>query len=140
MDSIGDFLYLILMVGAVIVSVIKKSRDKQKPVPPPTHNAPIDPSDFFPEIRNWLDDEEQAPKPVFVPVVEKKTQVKSVPGNSVFTYDSPENLQPGPAIVKSHYSDKTDGSHLPKFNVFDDEQFDLRKAVLYSEIMKRPSW
>lgn len=142
MDSIGDFLYLLLMVGAVIISIIKKSKDKQV-APPPPKPPQRDFKDLFPEMGNWMDDEEEeqpvqpAPRTEVFPSAQSPTRAQPIE-TPVFTYDAPEIAKPGRAVAKNavvELQEEEEGG-----GVFDEERFDLRKAVVYSEIMKRPTW
>jgi hypothetical protein len=145
MDSIGDFLYLVLMIGAVIVSLLRKNK---KEVPPPvsTPKPEHEPKDLFSEMRNWMeqDDEEdveaEIPAKQHVPVFETPKASPFVHIHApVFTFDSPENAQPGRAttttapMMLQSLDDEWE-------SVFGDEGFDGRKAIIYSEIMKRPTW
>jgi hypothetical protein len=142
MDSIGDFLYLVLMIGAVVVSLLRKNK---KEVPPPvsTQKPEQEPKDLFSEMRNWMEqdeDEEEIPAKQKAPVFETPKASPFVHIQTpVFTYDSPENAKPGratattaPMMVQS-IDDEWE-------NVLGDEGFDGRKAIIYSEIMKRPTW
>lgn len=140
MDSIGDFLYLILMVGAVIVSLLRKNK---KEVPPMANPKPErDIKDLFPEMRNWMEDEEdeEVKDEEPVPVVATPKSTPFVPIESpVFTFDSPENYQQGRSTVKTAPME-LESLDEDRESLFDDEPFDARKAILYSEIMKRPVW
>ncbi|MFT3740582.1 MAG: hypothetical protein QM786_17675 [Breznakibacter sp.] len=146
MDSIGDFLYLLLMIGAVIVSVIKKG-NKEKQAAPPPKPPQRDLKDLFPEMGNWMDDEEEEKAPVteqrptkieVVPSAKPVSWAQPVQKTPVFTYDAPEIAQPGRAVGKSSPMQLHEDEE--NISLFDTEPFDLRKAVIYSEIMKRPTW
>ena len=139
MDSIGDIIYVVLMIGAVIVSLLRKNKQT---TPPPTATPKRDFKDLFPEIPNWMEDDEEevinAPsKPVEAPHSVRPTL--ETPAPPVFTYDAPSVAVPGRIIVKPNPV-VANPVVMEEPHLFDDEPFDIRKAVLYSEILKRPSW
>jgi hypothetical protein len=145
MDSIGDYLYLVLMIGAVIVSLLRKNKKEVPPPPVSTSKPEHEPKDLFSEMRNWMEqDEDEVEEEIqakeYVPVFEAPKASPFVHIQTpVFTYDSPENAKPGrattttaPMMVQS-IDDEWE-------SVLGDEGFDGRKAIIYSEIMKRPTW
>lgn len=136
MDNIGDLLYLVLMIGAVVFSLVRKKRERgDDAMPEPTRDG----TEPFPEWRNWEDGDEVAPaKPEVVAPVPAKHD-KSVE-SPVFTYDSPDQAQPGRSIVKQTASANWEGGAEDEDDPWGGEPFDLRKAVLYSEVLKRPVW
>jgi hypothetical protein len=140
MDNIGDFIYVLLMIGAVIFSIWRKSKQEATP---PVSNPKREFKDLFPEIPNWMgdDEDEYAGKAPNIPFERPRNedQTLETPAPPVFTYDAPSVAVPGRIIVKSNPV-VVDGGLENEPHMFDEEPFDVRKAVLYSEILKRPTW
>lgn len=141
MKNFGDYFYILIMVGVFIFSIIKNTRKKEEQTPSsnPNRRIPDVLEEVFPDIRNWMDDEEETqvvPEPV--PVIQT---LETIPPTTHFTYDSPENAQPTRGITRQTVISapmelESDQESMTLW----DEPIDLRKAVLYAEILKRPVW
>ncbi len=140
-EGLGDILYFLAMIAFFVISAISKSKKaKKKVVPPPKpFDHPAMPkkgagNSGFP----WLDEifEEESEDIVTETVQEPE------PVNEEVIIEV-ENDQKAKNIIKKqkqpfdHYDVKDsdqEGSY------WDEEEFDLRKAVIFSEILKRPEF
>ena len=59
MDSLGDILYLLIMVGVVIFGVIKKSKTSGGGEIMPEDEVHDYPSEAFPPLSKWLEEQLQ---------------------------------------------------------------------------------
>ncbi|MCU4163069.1 hypothetical protein [Carboxylicivirga caseinilyticus] len=132
MDDFGDILYVLVMLGALVFSVIRKAQQAKKNVPRPGSESsnPYDPLDeeepLMEEIREMFS-KPKVPKPQ--PVFEKpKTEIKPFAKN-VAKPIVKRSIEPLEVI-------NTEEEHDPF--IFDVEEVDMRKAVIYSEILNRP--
>ena len=116
----GDILYILVMLGVVLIGAIRKRNSQGKGMVLPEDEVHDYPTEAFPPIKQWLEQMEAA-KPRTEPLLEttprmqlKKAAIKE------------------PVIVEENDAD----GWFPG----EDEQFDLRQAVIYSEILKRPTY
>jgi hypothetical protein len=154
MDSIGDILYILVMVGALIFSVIKKSRDaaRNREVMPESE-AEDYPQEAFPPFSEWLDDE-VITKPTrefqYEPEIEpmqaerlqhQKLQYKKPDYQSIRKSDSLKRPERITRITRKpvHKSLADEADSYNDSSVWDGESFDLKRAIIYSEIIKRPT-
>lgn len=180
MDSIGDIIYVIAIIGYIIYSFVsgaKKQKAKNKPVDQTTTRP-----DAEPDIRKMLEEmlgktEEEKPEPA--PVYEsRKPTIQPV-------YESQEGQsQEGKAMnpvenyefgnyktLEETVDEELEASQYEQFNSLnyseqtaahsiaekegvkevaagEDEKevtafakdFDIEKAIIYSEVLKRPAW
>lgn len=137
--DIGDIIYVILMVGAIIASIIKKKLDSDKKTDAPKRKVPDMMQEMFPDLKELINQEDEIEDGLTEPTsVEEPEQPKEskVP---YFTYD---NLDANKKYsILHHYemdeSDVDDNSLEKQHEIINDD-FDLRKAVIYSEIINRP--
>ncbi len=125
MEDLGDFLYIILAIVGVIFSILKKNKKAAADVPPVVLQD--DGEDMMSPVS---DDNEIINIPKFEKVKESKSQ--SV-GERIKQMES--SYQP----IQKKTSAKTE----KKIEVEDNTsgfEFDIRKAVIYSEILKRPEF
>jgi len=153
-DSIGDILYLLMMVGALIFSVIRKSRSAEhKGDVIPEDEAETFPSEAFPPFNEWLEKEipqeetqEYQNKPEVQPMQaeklqHKKLQYKRPQYQSIKTSDSLKRPERITRITRKPAHENL-AENINSYNytsVWDNESLDLRKAIIYSEIIKRPT-
>nr|WP_319400193.1 hypothetical protein [uncultured Carboxylicivirga sp.] len=137
MEDFGDILYILVMLGALVFSVIRKAQQAKNNVPKPNSNAenPYDPMDeeepLMEELREMFS-KPKAPQPQ--PVFEKpKVEVKSVTKPIVKPINRPSlDRKSTKPLEVIETEEEHDGF------VFDLEEIDMRKAVIYSEILNRP--
>ncbi len=154
MDSIGDILYILVMIGALIFSVIKKSRGAaRKGEVMPEHETEDYPQEAFPPFSEWLDDEtmkkpprEYQNEPEIEPMqAEKlqhqKLQYKKPDYQSIKKSDSLKRPERITRITRKpvHKSLEEETDSYDESPVWNGECFDLKKAIIYSEIIKRPT-
>lgn len=152
MDSLGDILYLLIMVGVVIFGVIKKSKTSGGGEIMPEDEVDDYPSEAFPPLSKWLEEQlDPKPKPEIVtkPRVAPVMQKEREPAVSHFKKPykpAPrkpyQSLEDTPRIQRKIATKESFIEEEPEYGtsfLWEDEQFDLRKAVIYSEILKRPS-
>lgn len=133
MDDIGNILYILAMLAALIFSAYKKQKQAKKPMQmPDEHTQPENETmveeDVFDELRELF----QKPKPQQAvpepkPVKDEvplHMQKKEAPRKSSMSKQEPVKL-----VAQEDEYEETE---------FDREQIDLRQAVIYSEILKRP--
>ncbi|WP_439181671.1 hypothetical protein [Carboxylicivirga taeanensis] len=133
MDDIGNILYVLAMVAALVFSAFKKQKQAKKdvtlPSDPPTYH-PMDEEDIVDELRELY----QKPKPKKQePVVEKRKGFVSPFANDQRFAKAQEAQKAKKKPLKVEVLEE-EGEDL----AFDKEQIDLRQAVIYSEILKRP--
>ncbi|WP_430814614.1 hypothetical protein [Carboxylicivirga sp. RSCT41] len=135
MDDIGNILYILAMLAALIFSAYKKQKQSKRPMQAP--DEPMRPEtesmgeeDVFEELRELF----QNPKPKPQPVVQEPKVVKK---------EMPLHMQKKEVLKKTEHA-KEEPVKLVSIDEesegfeFDKEQIDLRQAVIYSEILKRP--
>ncbi|MCG8580430.1 MAG: hypothetical protein MI866_10960 [Bacteroidales bacterium] len=135
MDDIGNILYILAMLAALIFSAYKKQKQAKKPMQAP--DEPVQPDteamgeeDVFEELRELF----QNPKPKPQPVVEQPEKIKKeVPLHMQKKEEPKKNDVPKHKPVELISIDEEEES-----SGFNKEQIDLRQAVIYSEILKRP--
>lgn len=184
MDSIGDVIYVIAIIGYIIYSFVsgaKKVKGKNKPVDETTVRP-----DAEPDIRKMLEEmlgkteqskPQQAPvyesrKPTIEPVYESVTEVEGqsqegkamnpVENYEFGNYKTLEDEMADEEAVASqyeqfnsiNYSEQTaphsiaekegikEVVHLEEEKALNPilKDFDIEKAIIYSEILKRPKW
>lgn len=130
MEDLGDIIYVVAMIIAVAYSAFRKAQKNKRTSPLPNEDRhPLD--DSMDEEEPYIDDlrelfKPQAPKPVTEPVKEKpKTQ-------PLFQQAQREKVVSKPIKVVDL---ETKQEEEPEF---EQDQIDLRQAVIYSEILNRP--
>ncbi len=138
MEDFGDVLYVLAMLAALVFSAIRKSKQaKRRPPMPETEDSstPYNPMDEEEPIIDELRDlfRPKTPRPEPVPQVVKPTQktpaqstANRSTSNAVHHYTKAKRLE-----VEA--LDEQEGGF--EFNT---DELDLRKAVIYSEILNRP--
>jgi hypothetical protein len=154
MDSLGDILYILVMVGALIFSVIKKSRDAARNRElVPEHETEEYPQEAFPPFSEWLDDEAMKKPPreyqnkVDVQPMQAETlqhqklQYKKPDYQSIKKSDSLKRPERITRITRKpvHESLAEEANSYGDSSVWNGENFDLKRAIIYSEIIKRPT-
>jgi len=137
MEDFGDILYILVMLGALVFSVIRKAQQsKNKPTMSESDkSSPYDPMAEEEPLMEELREMFAKPKrPEPQPVVQKPVQVKNKTVEKTFSKKTnrtiiPKKTEPLKVI---HTDDDDEGF------VFDADEVDLRKAVIYSEILNRP--
>lgn len=134
MDDFGSIIYIVFTIIAIVFSIMRKSNQKAKPTPPSVPTGSGDPFDeALPTFENIFGGENKNPVPepvVATEPVKKKEVVNSFEEkkreiNSRFSRikkDTPLKEE----TVNEIYEEK-------------ENWFNLRKAVIYSEILKRPN-
>ena len=149
-DSIGDILYIVVMVVALIFSIYKKSRANSQDgtiVPEREVGDPFD--EAFPTFnRSLLEDEEPEERPLkHPPRPTQATQPEKITYQKIAyqrleksgSLDRPERItriSPKSNHRKSIVQKVEDYQHF----FWDDEPLDLRNAIIYAEIIKRPDY
>lgn len=137
----GDYAYIIFLILGAIFSAFnkkkKKNRKEAKPTSDPT-SRPSKPnvSVSFEDLINKLNDQMESPAPVTPPSpvierVKKREEPRRAQMEKVeVEKKSAKTTKPSPSQtvleVKSEHAED------------EDSHFDLRQAVIYSEILKRP--
>ncbi|MGQ1945824.1 hypothetical protein ACT3CD_01815 [Geofilum sp. OHC36d9] len=156
-DSFGDIFYIIAMVGALVFSIIRKTRGtKQDGTSVPQSEYTEVPQEAFPTLSDWFDTPEPSPeevkeeKPITIPTSSMQPEVmrppKMVYNSSGYQRIKSRDNRKRPErvsrisskIVSKNLVKEDDDSQTIASTGFDDEPIDLRKAIVYTEILKRP--
>ncbi|MCL2074054.1 MAG: hypothetical protein FWH18_09040 [Marinilabiliaceae bacterium] len=138
--EIGDLLYILIGVGALLFSLFKKSKHKEQFGNDfPQYEQEDNLEEVFESVSNVS--EQPQPKAVVLRTFEKKPVFESK-----FKRINFENRNKSKKIVtsglkirkepKMFFEEKEDEI----INYWNAENFDLHKAVIYSEILKRPNF
>lgn len=135
----GDLLYVLIMVAVAVFSIVKKSRGrKEHDVLTPEFEADASPEEVFPPGTFW----EGKVKPLIRPPDNKEKKVhrsgfKRIDFNKKRiknrTITSGLKKRQAPKILLEE-------DEQVNFSYWDEEPIDLRKAVIYNEILKRPDY
>ena len=140
-EGLGDILYFLAMIAFFVISSIAKSKKAKKQAVPPSEPTgyPEDTetsgedSSGFPWLDDIFQDEEEEP-----PVAE--TMPETMPGYENMAVEPKPAYTEETANTKKReafvYSEIDDSDGTGSF--WDEEEFDLRKAIVFSEILKRP--
>lgn len=154
MDSLGDILYILVMIGALIFSVIRKSRNAaRKGEVMPEYEVEEYPQEAFPPFSEWLDDEaikkpqrdyqnEAEIQPMQAERLQhQKLQYKKPDYQSIKKSDSLKRPERITRITRKpvHKSLAEEANSYGDSSVWNGESFDLKRAIIYSEIIKRPT-
>lgn len=153
-DSLGDILYILVMLGVVLIGVIRKANSQGKGKVLPEDEVHDYPTEAFPPIKQWLEQMEAAiprTEPLSIPPIPQarikqrepgkervKLQGRSSARKPRVSIETTPRMQLKKAAIKEPViveENDADG-WLPGV----DEQFDLRQAVIYSEILRRPTY
>ena len=133
MDDFGDILYVLAMLAALVFSAIRKSKQskKQPAAPVETPADRFDPMEedepIIQDLRDLFKPRQPRPQPATEASVQK---TEPVTGRQTIISRIPHRLtKPLEVIDLDETSAPTD--------LFE-EGIDLRQAVIYSEILKRP--
>jgi len=139
--ELGDLIYILIMVAVAIFSIVKKSiSKKQSEVPIPQYNTEDYREDVFPPGVFW----EGNAKPLAKPPENKEMTVR----RSVFKridFDKrrlKSRISSSSSRLKktqkhSHFLEEEEQGNVLFWEV---EQFELQKAIIYSEILKRSDY
>ena len=126
-----DYIVLILTVFILIVGAVGKS--KRKIIPQPQNEEPVVPDNIW-EMMKELGVQQPAPQPV-ENVIEKVEIMEAPKENQFYGFTAKEE---GGSILKYNIFKRE--LNLKKTNISEikkGEQFSLRKAIIYSEILNR---
>lgn len=130
MDNIGDIIYVVVLIIAFIFSAFRKAQKNKRNTQLPNEQIPTGehPMD---EEEPYIDDlrelfKPRAPKPVQEPVKEK-------PKPQPLFQQAQREKEPSKPVKLIEL--ETEEEQEQEFN---QDQIDLRKAVIYSEILNRP--
>jgi len=134
MDDFGDIFYILAMLAALVFSAIKKSKQSKKRPAAPVESQPdpFDPMEeeepIIQDLRDLFKPKQTRPQPV--PAVSK---VKTEQAKSFQRASIPKTPRRSTKPLDLIDIEETSGST----DIFEDG-IDLRQAVIYSEILKRP--
>ena len=155
MDDIsGDIIYIVLTLVVVLISALRKKKAPQKPESAP-HREVGDPMDeVFPTLRDLFTEPEEeapvAPSAESLDSIESQGQPETVsgsPGNPFVRsdYKFPSSSSAGEASRQRKMRKKKSEltrvrTQIDEEDVKEQESFDLKRAIVYSEILKRPDF
>ena len=136
MDDLGNIIYVLAMVAAVIFSAIKKQRKIKNNGPvPPVADQPSDDTmreeDIIEDLKELFQPQRQPQKP---PTAVAKKKQQALP----LYMREKEVVKRKDANRIQQVLDEGGGEGHESAFEFDKEQIDLRRAVIYSEILTRP--
>lgn len=139
MKNFGDYIYIIVMVIAVVASLLKNKARQRTNAP----QQPEDDDNELPTFDNWLnearderaqstslDEEESLEAEVATP--KPSPFIRS----DYFTYDAPDQAKPV-RNLPTHQMELVEEDE-GRFAI--DPDLDIREAVIYAEILKRPQY
>jgi hypothetical protein len=155
MENIGDYIYLILIAAAALISFLKKGNaPNQAPPVGPTRKVPNEMDEVFPDFRELMreadyrnEEEEEEESEEYTTVVreEVKKEVSKI-HEPFINVPTLENMVYKPLILSKQY-ESIKQTNNPDFQLDTDTSngnenlnFDLRQAILFSEILKRPAY
>jgi len=130
MEDFGDILYVLVMLGALVFSAIRKSKQTKKrpsmPVPDRSSYDPMDEEPVIEDLRDLFRPKTPMPEAVRVKPKEVVKPIVNTPK------EKPSYKKPAQPIEVINVDESDRGFE------FDAGDIDLRKAVIYSEILNRP--
>jgi hypothetical protein len=148
-DGIGDIIYIIVMIAALVFSIYKKAKaSKHDGDVMPEHQVGDSPTESFPSFKDWFNDDEEEPEEIVRPQIQTMEAVPLKPNR--LNYKKPEykGMQKSDSLKRPErvtritkrtvHNSLNPGKIAETFTYWDDEQLDLQKAIIYSEIIKRP--
>lgn len=147
-ESIGDIIYILVMVIALVYSIIAKAKKVEHEAPVVPHRDKVDDDEnYYPTFNEWLTGEKEIevvtdPTPP-IPKKEPYKRRSSLDDYQHLKQDKPQKGWKNPPHTPPNVVSK-------RLSTIEDEEFeevvlfkdphDLRKAIIYSEILKRPSF
>jgi len=135
MEDFGDYFYIIAMLAAFVFSIFKKQKKAKQNVPAP-HGSdqpsydPTQEEDILEDLRELFQSkEEQRPKAT---VQKQAPQATPLHMRNKPSVQSPVSKPKQPIFEDNAIEDEEIGFEFEK------EEIDLRQAVIYSEILRRP--
>lgn len=135
MDNLGDWLYIVFLAIAGLSSLLSSKKKKKHPSPVSRHpEKENEPEKGFWEILQEMQQPKPEPKKKQKPVVGKKQKAAVTPGYTPFLAGENENQKPLATQV-SMPAVPEEESDIPDIGL--NTITDLRKAVIYAEILNR---
>ncbi len=135
-EGLGDILYFLAMIAFFVISAIVKSKKAKKNAVPPSEPSGQSEEGHRSSGFPWLDDvfrdeeeelsaeEEVKPAPVFEGLASRR--------------DATLNIQKKEPVKREMFKySEVEGSEFGG-SYWDEEEFDLERAIIFSEILKRP--
>lgn len=142
MDSLGDILYIIVMLAAVVISFYKKAKGSGEGGTFSPEQEAGDPFDeVFPTGDKWFEEEQpqkQPPKPVL-----KKEEIIPRPRTLRINYQKIQKKPERTSRLTSRIAQNRGNLEEPEREArsfWDEEPLDLQTAVIYAEVIKRPDY
>lgn len=148
-DSIGDILYIVVMVAALVFSIYKKTKGGSQGgtiMPERQVGDPFD--EVFPTFNpHWHDEKEIVEKPIKHPPKPVKPQeaervkYQRIDFQRIKKSGKAKSLERTSRInVTSIQRKSTPEIESEQQFYWDEEPLDLQNAIIYSEIIKRPDY
>jgi len=135
----GDLIYVLIMVAIAVFSIIKKSSSKkQTDVLMPEFEAENSPVEVFPQNRFW----EEKVRPLNKPLEIKEKKVYRSEYKKIDFEKRKIKKRTITSSLKKRQIAKVilEVDEQSNYSFWEEEQFDLQKAVIYSEILKKPEY
>ena len=140
--EIGDLLYVLIMVVALVFSVLKKAKGKeQRGTVTPDHEVDDSLSEIFPTLKQIWEEQKVPEYPItptpfssYVNQKENREKIKKrirIKDRKTITSSLKKRT------AQKVFLDEDENEGISYWNK---EPIDLRKAVIYSEILKRPDY
>lgn len=139
MESIGDYIYIIAIIATIISSFFKKSKKKKKQT---THTPTSQPNPWEEIQRQWEEATQTAP--AVQPIPAQQTETKSNKTTRSKHYTQPMSYETTDDVSKLRVKKRpsntlytTEETPIEVIDIALDEPNEIRKAILYSEIINR---
>ena len=148
-SSIGDILYIVVMVIALVFSIYKKSKSGNQDgtiIPEREVSDPFD--EVFPTFnQNWNEDRVPAdmpvkhpPKPVQQEIADR-VRYQRIDFQRTNKSETSKRLERTSRLSRSSIQRKsTREPDSEQMYYWDEEPLDLQNAIIYTEIIKRPDY
>ncbi len=135
MDDLGNILYILFAIAAVVFNIMRKGKQDKTSTPPPVDTK--DPfEDIIPKFEQMFKPEEKAQyEPVKINI-EKKPKKEPKPVLNDFE-EKKKQIQ---ARVNRIPNKKTKETLIEVEEISEPGWFNAREAIIYSEILKRPEF
>ncbi len=134
MDDLGNILYILFAIAAVIFNIMRKGKQAKPSTPPVDTKDPFE--DIIPKFEQMFKPEEKAQHKQVNINSEKKSKKEPKP----VLNDFEEKKRQIQAKVNRIPNKKTKETLIEVEEISEPGWFNAREAIIYSEILKRPEF
>ncbi len=145
MDDSGNIIYIVFTIVAIVYSIWKKTnsaKDQEKQFP---ESGKGNTATGFPDFETLFEDTEESEREIFTkePQVQKNVVAPDIPKTIPVRNDFQEKLREMEKKYNRKSREQKSKKEIPievEEDVKEGLSFNLREAVIYSEILKRPDF